>query len=69
MTSAQKRADHEPDLVLLAADDAFDVRQQALGKARGRGELRSRLDVLPDDLFPQRTTSREPGLRLAFARP
>jgi hypothetical protein len=59
--AAEERAHDEADLLLLAVDDELDVLDQPLGEACRGGELRARLDVLPDDLVLQRRTLSAPG--------
>ena len=53
MAAAEERAQDEADLVPLPLYDQLDVGEQPLGQLGRGGELRGRLDVLPEDLVLQ----------------
>ena len=53
---AEERGEDEPDLLVLADDDALDVREQAVEEGCRLGERGRRLDVLPDDRAVGRVT-------------
>jgi hypothetical protein len=53
VSPAEQRAEDEADLVPLPTDDELDVPEQPLRELGRSRELRTRLDVLPEDLFFQ----------------
>ena len=68
MAPAEEGAQDEADLVPLAAYDAFDVPEQPLGQPGRGGELRGRLDMLPEDLVLQLGLRQVPSLAEALLR-